>query len=77
MISIPEGQIDDCFVPAVKCEILLTVTSAENGQWKHAELRLWVFVDEIRNGRWGTGGHPVELEEIVDLVAPGHGKQAG
>jgi len=76
VVKIPEGQLDDVFIPAVNRDILAALTEAENGRWKHPELRLWVFVQEIKDGTWGAAGEVMHLEGIVDFVAPGLGRVA-
>jgi phenylpyruvate tautomerase PptA (4-oxalocrotonate tautomerase family) len=76
VVSIPEGQIDEEFIAAINRDILQALTDAEDGRWKHPELRLWVFVHEIKDGTWGSAGMKTQLEDIVDFVAPGYGKLA-
>lgn len=75
-VKIPEGQIDDLFIPAINRDILAALVEAEEGRWKHPELRLWVFVSEIKDGTWGAAGYPLHLEPIIDYVAPGMGALA-
>ena len=74
--SIPEGQIDDRFAPAINKDILAAVVEAEGGRHPHPERRIWVHVVEILDGRWGAGGRSLHLKEIVDFVADGWGKVA-
>jgi len=76
VVNIPEGQLDEVFIPAVNRDILTALTEAEGGKWKHPELRMWVFVHEIKDGTWGAAGAPLTLENIVDYVAPGMGQIA-
>lgn len=76
VVRIPEGQLDDVFIPAVNRDILSALTEAENGRWKHPELRLWVFVEEVKDGTWGAAGGVLHLRDIVDFVAPGLGDVA-
>ena len=73
VVNVPEGQIDDQFVPAINRDIMLAVTEAEGGKWPHPERRLWVTVHEVYDGRWGAGGRQLHLKQIVDVVAPGWG----
>ncbi len=75
-VKIPEGQVDDAFIPAINKDILAALVEAEAGRWKHPELRLWVFVSEIKDGTWGAAGYPLHLEAIIDYVAPGLGALA-
>lgn len=76
VVSIPEGQIDDVFIPAVNRDILTALVEAEDGRWARPELRMWVFVHEIKDGTWGAAGFPMTLEGIIDYVSPGLGKLA-
>ncbi len=75
-VKIPEGQLDDLFIPAVNRDILAALVEAEAGRWKHPELRLWVFVQEIKDGTWGAAGMPMQLKGIIDFVSPGSGQLA-
>lgn len=75
-VTIPEGLIDDIFIPAVNREILQALTEAEAGRWRHPELRLWVLVKEVKNGAWGAAGRPFPLHDIVEYVAEGWGDKA-
>ena len=74
--SIPEGQIDDRFPPAINRDIMQAVIEAEGGKWPSPERRVWVHVVEIADGLWGAGGRALHLEDIVDFVADGWGKVA-
>ena len=74
--SIPEGQIDDRFPPAINRDIMQAVVEAEGGKWPAPERRVWVHVVEIMDGHWGAGGRALHLKEIVDFVADGWGKVA-
>lgn len=74
--SIPEGQIDDRFAPAINRDILAALIDAEGGRHPHPERRLWVVAGEITDGLWGAGGRSLHLEQIVDFVAPGWGTVA-
>ena len=74
--SIPEGQIDDRFAPAINRDIMAAIVEAENGKHDHPERRVWIHVVEILDGRWGAGGRSLHLKDIVDFVADGWGKVA-
>jgi glyoxylase-like metal-dependent hydrolase (beta-lactamase superfamily II) len=76
VVSIPQGQIDDVFIPAINRDILIALTEAEAGKWPNPELRLWVFAHEILDGTWGAAGRNLTLKQIVNYVAPGLGKVA-
>ena len=74
--SIPEGQIDERFPPAINRDIMQAVVEAEGGKWPHPERRIWVHIVEIVDGLWGAGGRSLHLKEIVDFVADGWGSVA-
>lgn len=74
--SIPQGQIDDRFPPAINRDIMQAVVEAEGGRWPSPERRVWVHVVEIVDGLWGAGGRSLHLKEIVDFVADGWGSVA-
>lgn len=73
IVNIPEGQIDDPFVPAINQDIMQAVAEAEAGKWPHLERRLWITVHEVYDGRWGSGGRQLHLKQIIDVVSPGWG----
>ena len=74
--TVPEGQIDDQFAPAVNRDIMQAVAEAEAGRWPNLERRLWVTIHEVYDGRWGAGGRVLHLKHIIDVVSPGHGDGA-
>ena len=74
--SVPEGQIDDRFAPAVNRDILQAVIDAEAQEWPHPERRVWVFIHEIPDGTWGAHGMALHIKEIIDFVSPGMGEAA-
>ena len=74
--TVPEGQIDDQFAPAVNRDIMAAVAEAEASKWPHLERRLWVTIHEVYDGRWGAGGRVLHLKQIIDVVSPGHGDGA-
>lgn len=74
--SVPEGQIDDRYAPAINRDILAAVREAEGGKYPDLEHRIWVHVVEILDGRWGAAGHVWPLKDVVDYVAPGWGDKA-
>ena len=76
VVNVPEGQIDEQFVPAINRDIMQAVAEAEGGKWPHPERRLWVTVHEVYDGRWGSGGRQLHLKQIIDAVAPGWGDAA-
>ena len=76
VVSIPEGQIDDRFPPAINRDIMQAVRDAEKGGHPHPERRVWVHIVEIVDGLWGAGGNALNLKEIVDFVADGWGDVA-
>ena len=74
--TVPEGQIDDQFAPAVNRDIFAAVAEAEAGRWPQLERRLWVTIHEVYDGRWGAGGRVLHLKQIIDVVSPGYGESA-
>ncbi len=74
--TVPEGQIDDEFAPAVNRDVMAAVSEAENGKWPNLGQRLWVTIHEVYDGRWGAGGRVLSLKHIIDVVSPGHGDGA-
>ncbi len=72
-VNVPEGQIDDQFVPAINRDIMQAVVEAEGGKRPHPERRLWITVHEVYDGRWGSGGRQLHLKQIIDVVSPGWG----
>ena len=75
-VNVPEGQIDDQFVPAINRDIMQAVVEAEGGTWPHPERRLWITVHEVHDGRWGSGGRQLHLKQVIDVVSPGWGDSA-
>ncbi len=76
VVNVPEGQIDDQFVPAINRDIFQAVVEAEAGKWPNPERRLWVTVHEVYDGRWGSAGRQLPLKDIIDVVSPGWGEHA-
>ena len=76
VVSIPEGQIDERFAPAINRDILSALRDAEGSRYDHLERRVWVHIVEIVDGHWGAGGRTLHLKEVVDFVAKGWGDQA-
>jgi phenylpyruvate tautomerase PptA (4-oxalocrotonate tautomerase family) len=75
-VTIPEGMIYEEYLSAINRDILAALTKAENGRWKHPELRLWVTTREVKDGYWGAAGQPFPLRSVVNYVAPGWGDAA-
>lgn len=76
IVNVPEGQIDEQFVPAINRDIFKAVVDAEGGRWPSLERRLWVTVHEVYDGRWGSAGRQLHLKDIIDVVSPGWGEYA-
>lgn len=74
--SIPQGQLDDVFIPAINRDIMQAVIEAEGGKYPNPERRVWVFTYEVPDGTWGAGGRPLSLKNIIDYVAAGWGDDA-
>ena len=76
LASIPQGQLDDDFIPAINRDIMQAVIDAEGGRYSNSERRVWVFAYEVPDGTWGAGGRPRSLKNIIDYVAAGWGDSA-
>lgn len=76
IVSVPEGQLDDEFIPAVNRDILQALKEAEAGAWPNLGGRLWIFVREVPDGTWGAHGLSPHLNEIIDFISPGWGRVA-
>ena len=76
LASVPEGQLDDRFIPEINRDILQAVVEAEGGKYPSPERRVWVFAYEVPDGTWGAGGRPLHLKSIIDYVAAGWGADA-
>ena len=76
VVTIPQGMIDDAFIPAMNRDVFAALKEAEGG--KHARLgqRVWIFVHEIPNGTWGAGDRALTVGNIADYVSPGLSKAA-
>jgi phenylpyruvate tautomerase PptA (4-oxalocrotonate tautomerase family) len=76
LVTIPQGMIDDVFIPAMNRDVLEALSTAEGGRHPHLAQRLWTFVHEVPNGNWGAGGRAITVGNIADYVSPGLGKAA-
>ena len=76
LASIPQGQLDDRFIPEINRDIMAAVVDAEGGRYPNPERRVWVFAYEVPDGTWGAGGRPLHLKHIIDYVAAGWGDNA-
>ena len=76
LASVPEGQLDDRFIPEINRDIMQAVVDAEGGRYPNTERRVWVFAYEVPDGTWGAGGRPLHLKNIIDYVAAGWGADA-
>ena len=74
--SVPQGQLDEVFIPAINRDILAALKTAEGGRWPDLGSRVWIFAHEVPDGTWGAHGIPLTLEPIIDFVAPGWGHVA-
>jgi len=73
--SVPEGQHDDSRREAVTAAMTGALAEAEGGAFPHPEARVWVFTNEIPDGRWGALGQVVRLPDIVGFVAGDRGRE--
>ena len=76
VVSIPQGMIDDRFIPALNRDLFAALTAAERGKHPNLAQRVWTFVHEIQNGNWGAGDRAVKVGDIADFVSPGLGRAA-
>lgn len=76
VVNVPQGQLDEIYIPAINREIITAIREAEAGKWPELEHRLWIFAYEVPNGTWGAGGRPLHLGQIIDFIAPGWGNGA-
>lgn len=76
LVTIPQGMIDDVFIPAMNRDVFAALTEAEGGKHPHLAQRLWTFVHEVPNGNWGAGDRAIKVGNIADYVSPGLGKAA-
>ena len=75
-VTIPEGMIDDVFVPVLNRDLFAALKDAEGGRHLGLGQRVWTFVREVPNGTWGAGDRTVTVGNIADFVSPGLGKAA-
>ncbi len=75
-VSIPQGMIDDRFIPAMNRDVFAALKEAEGGKHPHLSQRVWTFVYEVPNGHWGAGDRAVPVGDLADFVSPGLGKAA-
>jgi phenylpyruvate tautomerase PptA (4-oxalocrotonate tautomerase family) len=68
--QVPEGQYNDERRAAVTAAICRAVADAEDGAWRHPELRVGVFALEVPDGTWGGGIGIIRLPDIYELVWP-------
>ena len=68
--QVPEGQYNDERRAAVTAAMTQAVAEAEDGAWRHPELRVCVFTCEVPDGWWGGAGRILRLADIYELVWP-------
>jgi phenylpyruvate tautomerase PptA (4-oxalocrotonate tautomerase family) len=66
--SVPEGQYDDERRAAMVAAVTEAVLDAEDGAHDRDPGRVWVFPNDIRDGRWGALGRIVTLQDIATFV---------
>jgi phenylpyruvate tautomerase PptA (4-oxalocrotonate tautomerase family) len=66
--SVPEGQYDDERRAAMVASVTEAVLDAEDGAYERDPSRVWVFPNEITDGRWGAMGRIVTLADIATFV---------
>ena len=70
--SVPEGQYDDEARSAIVKEVTEAVARAEGGKFEEVSPRVWVFPNEVDDGRWGGRGLVRRLPDILALIAGEH-----
>jgi phenylpyruvate tautomerase PptA (4-oxalocrotonate tautomerase family) len=75
-VTIPQGMIDDLFIPAMNHDLFAALKDAEGGRHLGLGKRIWTFVREVPNGTWGAGDRAVTVGSIAEYVSPGLGKAA-
>ena len=62
--------IENVFTPAQKKEIITKITDtmvAIEGEAFRSVT--WVKIDEVKEGNWGIGGHPLHLSDVLRMKA--------
>jgi len=66
--SVPEGQFDDERRASMVAALTEAVLDAEDGAYDRDPSRIWVFPNDIPDGRWGALGRIVTLADIAGFV---------
>lgn len=66
--SVPEGQYNDERRSAIVKGITEAVAKAEGSSFEEVGPRVWVFPNEIPDGRWGGRGVIRRLPEILSFI---------
>jgi len=72
--SVPEGQYTELARAGVVREITAAVARAEGKPFDQVAPRVWVFPNEVTDGRWGGRGIIRRLPDIIAFLA---GTEAG
>jgi phenylpyruvate tautomerase PptA (4-oxalocrotonate tautomerase family) len=75
-VTIPQGMIDDAFIPALYPDVFAALKEAEGDKHHRLSQRVWIFVREVPNGNWGGGDRAMTVGKIADYVSPGLGEAA-
>ncbi len=76
ILSVPEGQYDDERRAAVVRQVTAAVASAEGNPFDEVAPRVWVFPNEVQDGRWGGRGVIRRLPDILAFMNAGPEPQA-
>ncbi len=65
ILTVPEGQYNDEICRDVIREVTEAVARAERGTFAEVSQRVWVFPNEVPDGRWGGRGVVRRLPDIL------------
>jgi phenylpyruvate tautomerase PptA (4-oxalocrotonate tautomerase family) len=77
ILSVPEGQYTDEICEAIVKEVTEAVVRAEQGTFDDVSPRVWVFPNEVPDGRWGGSGGVRRLPDILGFILGKQGRQIG
>lgn len=68
--SVPEGQYNgDAMMQSLVRGVTEAVARAEGGAFEEVSPRVWVFPNEVPEGRWGARGVIRRLHEILAFIS--------
>jgi phenylpyruvate tautomerase PptA (4-oxalocrotonate tautomerase family) len=66
-LTVPEGALSDRRKEGVVKEMTDAVLQAA-GLGEDAALRVWVLIDEVKDGNWGAGGNVVRFAQLREIA---------